>query len=127
VRRDRLAFAQELHRRTTVRVAPEVLVHGAGLGDRVKGGVDHCTADLAPDDLVLTTVDGCPLDTASTELGVEVARERVDGLVVVVVRIEGWIPELHVRLLGPNENVFSNATTSVAVAHRVRWRRGEPA
>jgi hypothetical protein len=46
-------------------------------------------ADLAADHVVLATVDLTPLDDALAPARVEVAGERVERLVVVVVAVEG--------------------------------------
>ena len=86
--RDRLAFAQELVRLQLVRVAAEVVVHRAGLGDRVERGVDDRVAHDAADDVVLAPVHLAPLHAARLHLRVDVAGERVERLVVVVVGVE---------------------------------------
>ena len=92
--RDRLAVAEELDRRLLVGVAPEVVVHRAGLGDRVEGRVHDRVADPAADHVVLAAVDLAPLHAAAAERGVEVAGEGVERLVVVVVGVEGEKIEL---------------------------------
>ena len=51
--RDRLPLAQELPRLQAVGVAAEVVVHRAGLGDRVEGRVDDRVAHPTADDVVL--------------------------------------------------------------------------
>ena len=76
-----------------VGVAAEVVVHRAGLGDRVERRVHDRVAHLPADDVVLAAVDLGPLHAARPELRVEVAGEGVERLVVVVVGVEGLVGE----------------------------------
>ena len=92
--RDRLPLDEELERLLLVGVAAEVVVHRAGLGDRVEGRVDDRAAHLPADHVVLAPVDLGPLHAARAELRVEVAGEGVERLVVVVVGVEGLVGEL---------------------------------
>ena len=64
-------------------------MHRAGLGDRVEGRVHHRVAHASADHVVLPAVDLAPLHAAGAELGIEVAGEGVERLVVVVVGVEG--------------------------------------
>ena len=68
-------------------------MHRAGLGDRVERGVHDRVADDAADDVVLAPVDLAPLHAARLHLRVDVAGERVEGLVVVVVGVERGVRE----------------------------------
>ena len=66
--RDRLALAQELVRLLAVGVAAEVVVHRAGLGDRIEGRVHDRVAHPSADHVVLAAVDLAPLHAAGAEL-----------------------------------------------------------
>ena len=69
-------------------------MHRAGLGDRVERRVDDRVADPPADDVVLAPVDLAPLHAARPQLRVEVAGERVERLVVVVVGVERQVGEV---------------------------------
>ncbi|HEX6421549.1 MAG TPA: hypothetical protein VFZ77_23800 [Acidimicrobiales bacterium] len=72
---------------------PEVLLLGAGGGDALEGGVRDVLADPAPDGDLRAAVDLHVPDHARVAVG-EVPRERVGGLVHVVVRVEDREVEL---------------------------------
>src|SRR5206468_8826461 len=73
-----------------VRIAPaEVLVETAGFRDRVERGVGDEAIDLSGHEQALAAVHDAPLHRAALHLRLDVARERVLGLVVVVVCVEG--------------------------------------
>ena len=91
---DRLVIAQALERVDALGVAAEVVVQAARLRDRVERGVGDGAADAPADHVVLPAVDRGPLHAARPEGGVEVAGERVLGLVVVVVGVEDGVTEL---------------------------------
>jgi hypothetical protein len=90
---DALPGSEELPRLTSLGVAAEVVVERTGRGHGVEGGVDHAAEDPSADDLILAPVDVAPLDAPLAEGGVEVAGEGVERLVVVVVAVEGPVPE----------------------------------
>ena len=91
--RDRLALDQEFPGLLAVGIAAEVVVHRAGLRDRVERRVHDRVAHLATDHVVPPAVDLGPLHAARPELRVEVAGEGVERLVVVVVGVEGLVGE----------------------------------
>ena len=70
-------------------LAPEVVLEAARLGDRVERGVRDELVDLAAHQQALLAVDVGPLHAPLGHRGVDVAGERVLGLVVVVVGVEG--------------------------------------
>src|SRR5262249_7585276 len=65
----------------------------AGLGDRVERRVQDRVAHHAAHDVVLAPVDLAPLHAARLHPSVDVTRERVERLVVVVVPVERQVPE----------------------------------
>ena len=93
-RRDRLPLDEELPRLLPVGVAAEVVVHGAGLGDRVERRVDDSPAHPPAHDVVLAPVDLGPLHAPRPELRVEVPRERVECFVIVIVGVERLVGEV---------------------------------
>ena len=70
-------------------VAAEVLLEAARCRKHVEGRVRDEPIDLAAHQQHLLAVDISPLHAATLELGLDVAGERVLGLVVMVVGIEG--------------------------------------
>jgi hypothetical protein len=70
------------------RLAPEVVVEHAGPGHGIERRVRDEAVDLARDHQPRLSVDRGPLDGPTSVLGLQVARERVGRLVVVVVGIE---------------------------------------
>ena len=93
LRGDRLTITQELEWVAPVGVAPEVVVHRAGLGDRIERGVRDRVADAPADDVILPPVDLGPLHATAARLGIDMAGERVERLVVVVVGVEREVVE----------------------------------
>ena len=93
-RPDRLAFGEHLERAAPLRVAAEVVVQRAGHRDRIEGRVHDRVADAPADHVVLAAVDLAPLHGARADARIEVPRERVDRLVVVVVGVERLEVEL---------------------------------
>jgi hypothetical protein len=68
--------------------APEVVLEAARPGDRVEGGVGDELVDLPAHQQPALTADVGPLHAPLGHRGVDVAGERVGGLVVVVVGVE---------------------------------------
>ena len=86
---DRLQLAEQRIQVGALGVAAaEVLVERAGLAHRVERRVRDEPVDLAADEQSLPAVELGPLDGAFLVLRLDVAGERVDGLVVVVVAVE---------------------------------------
>ena len=112
---DGLRATEVLERGLARGVAAEVVGHGAGGRHRVEGGVGHRTADLATDHVVLALADLAPLDDARPELRVEVAGERVLGLVVVVVGVERLVAELVRDLFRVVHRVSPRVTESAPI------------
>jgi hypothetical protein len=71
----------------------EVVLHRAGTGDHLEGGVGDVVTDLAPYGDLRAAVDLHVLDGVRVLLG-EVAGERLLGLVQVVVAVEERIWQL---------------------------------
>ena len=104
---DRLALLEQFDRVLVVGIAAEVVLEHTRKGHRIEGGVDHGVADLAADDVVLAPIERAPLDGAGAGTRIEMTREGVDGLVVVVVTVEDGESEFshddnlrHNRLIG---------------------------
>ncbi len=78
--------------------APEVVLEAARPGDGVEGGVGDELVDLPGHQQPALAADVGPLHAPLGHGGVDVADERVLGLVVVVVGVEGPKPEIdHAR------------------------------
>ena len=84
---DRLERAERLADVVAGDLAAEVLVEAARSGDGIEGGVRDEAEDLVVDDHPLLAADLGPLHGLGV-LGRQMARERVGGLVVVVVSVE---------------------------------------
>ena len=65
---DPLPVAQELERIASLGIAAEVVVHRAGLGHRIEGGVHDRVAHAPADHVVLAAVDLGPLHGARPQL-----------------------------------------------------------
>ena len=76
------------------RVAAQVVVQAPRLRDRVEGRVGDRVAHLPAEHVVPLAVDLAPLDAAGARRGIEMAGERVERLVVVVVGVEHGVAEL---------------------------------
>ena len=86
---DRLEIAEHLADALAVGVAAaEVVVETTGLRDRIEGRIGDEAVDLSGDEQALAAAHDAPLHRAALHLGLDVARERVLGLVVVVVCVE---------------------------------------
>ena len=85
---DRLGLSHQLVHGHTVRIAPEVVEERARRRDRVEGRVGDGVVDAATDGVVAPAVDFGPLDHPRPQRRVEVAGERIERLVVVVVGVE---------------------------------------
>ena len=100
---DRVQLAEQVGHSGGLGVAaPEVLVERPRLADRVERRVRDEPVDLAADQEALAPVDRRPLHGALGELGLDVAGEGVERLVVVVVGVErreidGWHEPLPFR------------------------------
>ena len=85
---DGLTIGEHLERIATVRVTTEVLVHRSGLGDGIEGCICNGSADATANHVVFATVDLAPLHTARLHALGDVASERVERLVVMIVGVE---------------------------------------
>ena len=89
----------DLHERARVDalgdLAAEHEVHAAGHDDRVERRVGDELEQLAPDEQERVRALLHDLDAALAELLVEVTGARVDGLVVVVVGVDGPVSDVH--------------------------------
>ena len=90
----RLAVAQHLGGVPALGVPLEVVAQRSGLGDGVPGRIGHRPGQPAPDEVVLAAAHVHPLHHPGLHRGVDVAGERVVGLVVVVVGVEGPVAEI---------------------------------
>src|SRR6185503_4633914 len=85
----RLELAERLADRVPLGiVAAVVLIEAAGARNRIERGVRDEAVDRARDQELLASLHHCPVHAAAAHLRVEVARERVFGLVVMVVGVE---------------------------------------
>ena len=88
-RRNGLKLAEERVHVRVLRIAPaEVFVHRPRPGDGVERGVRDEPVDLAADQQPLLAFEFGPLDGPLAVLGLDVAGEGVERLVVVVVAVE---------------------------------------
>ena len=85
---DRDEFTKRLTHVGLGDLAAEVVVEAARAGHGIKGRVGDEAVDLAADQESLASVDLRPLHASLVHLGIDVAGERVFGLVVVVVGVE---------------------------------------
>ncbi|CAB4676961.1 unannotated protein [freshwater metagenome] len=63
-RTDWFTLLQKFDRVFVIRVAAEVILEHTRKRNRIERRVDHCMADLAANDVVLTAVDRAPLNGA---------------------------------------------------------------
>ena len=114
---DRLGRAHQLVHGPAVGVAPEVVDQRPGRRDRVEGRVGHGPADPPAQRVVAPAVDLDPLDHPRPELRVEMAGERIERLVVVVVGVEdGRVDSVHGQ---PSASV-RNTADSIGCGSAVR-------
>ena len=113
-RADRLELAERGADVVAGALAAEVLVEASRPRDRVEQRVRDEAVDLARDDEALLAVDLGPLHRALAEAGLDVAREGVGSLVVVVVGVEGQKTEIGHRASPPERGgrVLPNGTCS---------------
>ena len=118
---DGLGLAHQLVHGPTVGVAPEVVDQRPGRRDRVERRVGDGPADPAAQRVVAPAADLDPLDHPRPELRVEVAGERIERLVVVVVGVEdGRVDSVHGQ---PSASV-RNTADSIGCGSAARPRCG---
>ena len=90
--------------------APKELVQGAGLGDGIERRIGNEPVDLAPHQQALTAIDLRPLHAAASHPGIDMANERVLGLVIMVVGVESRISKFAHASLPPRQGPIYSCT-----------------